>query len=435
MGSEKLKKILFKGDKIIWVVFFILCAISWVEVFSATSRQTYGEDSYWLPIIKHSAFLLAGIVVVWFMHNMKVEWIRKLTFGIYWLGLIGLVWAQFDPDSRINDSARWINIFGMTFQPMELAKMGLVMVTALFLAKNQNEEGTKSKALKPILLYALPPIAIIFKENLSTALLLSVTIYMMLFIARIPRKYLLIIFGSGIAFAATLLTVIMLWPNGYDKEEDLDGFNQKTITWQNEDDKEEELDGFNQKIITWQNRIKDVFCGPDKESAEDFDSSDDQMVYSKIAIASSHIIGHGPGNSIQRDFIPHADSDYIYAVIIEELGLIGGIIVMLLYMTILYRSGSIAKKCDDPYPAYLVMGIGMIIVIQALMHMFVSVSAFVTGQPLPLLSKGGTSVIINCLYIGFMLSISRYARKASNKQTEAKVLETAGIEETEEKCI
>ena len=161
MGSEKLKKILFKGDKVIWAVFFMLCAISWVEVFSATSRQTYEKGSYWLPIIKHSAFLLGGIFTVWFIHNMKVRWIKKLTFIIYWLGLFGLLWAQFDSSSKINDSARWINIFGMTFQPMELAKMGLVMVTALILAQHQENEGTKATALKPILLYALPPIAII----------------------------------------------------------------------------------------------------------------------------------------------------------------------------------------------------------------------------------------------------------------------------------
>jgi cell division protein FtsW len=222
------------------------------------------------------------------------------------------------------------------------------------------------------------------------------------------------ILGIGFGVSVLFLTVIMLWPKGDGKEE-----------------------GFNQKVITWQNRIKDAVGGPEKKTAADFDSSDDQMVYSKIAIASSHLIGGGPGNSIQRDYIPHADSDYIYAVIIEELGLIGGILVMLLYMTILYRSGRIASKCDDPYPAYLVMGIGMIIVIQAMMHMFVSVSTFVTGQPLPLLSKGGTSVIINCINIGFMLSISRYAKKASDKSrketAEAVTAEPAATEESGEK--
>ncbi len=400
MSSDRLKKILFKGDKIIWIVFLLLCAISWVEVFSATSRQTYKTESYWMPIIKHSAFLLGGIFVVWFMHNMKVKWIKKLTFIIYWIGLIGLIWAQFDPNSKINDSARWINIFGMTFQPMELAKMGLVMVTATILSRNQDEYGTKDAALKPILLYSALPLALILKENLSTALLLALTLLMMMFIARVPRRQLLTIVGIGAAIGITGATLVMLAPDDWSKE-----------------------DGWKQKVITWQRRIKSAFKSNEKKTADDFKGSDDQMVYSKIAIASSSLFGCGPGNSIQRDFIPHADSDYIYAVIIEELGLIGGILVMILYITILYRCGKIASKCDDPYPAFLVMGMGMIIVIQALMHMFVSVSTFVTGQPLPLLSKGGTSVIINCIYIGSMLCISRYAMKASNKEKKAETNE------------
>ena len=396
MGTDKLKKILFKGDKTIWVVFFILCALSWVEVFSATSRQTYKIESYWLPIIKHSAFLCGGILVVWFIHNMKMPWIKKLTYGIYWIGLIGLIWAQFDPSSEINDSARWIKIYGMTFQPMEFAKMGLIMVTALILSQHQDEYGTKETALKPIIKYCTLPILIILKENLSTAALLLATIYLMLFIARIPRKQLMILFGIGAAIGILGITTVMLTPDSAAK----DG-------------------GLGQKIVTWKHRLTNASSGSGEIKPENFDSDDDQMVYSKFAIASSNILGCGPGNSIQRDYIPHAYSDYIYAVIIEELGLAGGILVLMLYLTLLYRSGKIARRCEEPYPAFLVMGIGMIIVTQAMLHMTISVSTFVTGQPLPLLSQGGTSVIINCIYIGFMLSISRYANKVSkNVETE-----------------
>lgn len=395
MGTDKLKKILFKGDKIVWIVFITLCAISWVEVFSATSRQTYQVESYWSPIIKHSAFLVGGIFVVWFIHNMRMPWIKKFTFGIYWLGLAGLIWAQFDPSSQINDSARWINIFGLTFQPMEFSKMGIVMVTALFLAQNQEDGGTKDTALKPILLYCIPPILIILKENLSSAALLIVTLYMMLFIARIPRYQRWRLLGICAAIGAIGLTVVMLTPDSAAEDE-----------------------GLGQKIVTWKHRIENAVKGSNGISAEDFDSGDDQMVYSKIAIASSHILGCGPGNSIQRDYIPHAYSDYIYAVIIEELGLLGGFAVLMLYITLLYRCGKVARRCEDPYPAFLVMGIGLIIVMQAMMHMTISVSTFVTGQPLPLLSQGGTSVIINSIYIGFILCISRYANKVSNKTTE-----------------
>ena len=152
MGGDQLKKILFKGDKVIWAVFFIICAISWVEVFSATSRQVVESGSYWMPIIKHTIFLVGGIVVVWFMHNMKVEWVKHMTHFIYWAGLIGLIWAQLDKGSQINGSARWIKIMGLTIQPMEFAKMGMVMITALITSEHQGEDGTDSKALRRILL-------------------------------------------------------------------------------------------------------------------------------------------------------------------------------------------------------------------------------------------------------------------------------------------
>lgn len=389
MGGDQLKRILFKGDKTIWIVFFIICSISWVEVFSATSRQINESGSYWLPIIKHTIFLAAGIVVVWIMHNMKVTWIKKLTHVIYWLGLAGLIWAQFDEGSKINDSARWIKIMGLTFQPMELAKMGLIMVTALITSQHQDEDGTDRFALKRIAIYGALPILIILKENLSTAVIILLTLYAMMFVSRYPKKQMLYILAAAFAVCFMGITAIMSAPK----------------SWANEG-------GFKQKVITWQNRIIDA-RKREPVTAENYVIKNEQRTYANIAIASSHIFGCGPGNSKQRDFIPHAYSDFIYAIIIEELGLAGGIIVLLLYMTILYRCGKIANKCEDPYPAFLVMGIGMIITLQALLHMYISVGDFVTGQPLPLISQGGTSVIINCVYIGMILSISRYAKKAS----------------------
>ncbi len=389
MGGDQLKRILFKGDKTIWIVFFIICSISWVEVFSATSRQINESGSYWLPIIKHTIFLAAGIVVVWIMHNMKVTWIKKLTHVIYWLGLAGLIWAQFDEGSKINDSARWIKIMGLTFQPMELAKMGLIMVTALITSQHQDEDGTDHFALKRIAIYGALPILIILKENLSTAVIILLTLYAMMFVSRYPKKQMLYILAAAFAVCIMGITAIMSAPK----------------SWANEG-------GFKQKVITWQNRIIDA-RKREPVTAENYVIKNEQRTYANIAIASSHIFGCGPGNSKQRDFIPHAYSDFIYAIIIEELGLAGGIIVLLLYMTILYRCGKIANKCEDPYPAFLVMGIGMIITLQALLHMYISVGDFVTGQPLPLISQGGTSVIINCVYIGMILSISRYAKKAS----------------------
>lgn len=389
MGFDQLKKYLFKGDKTIWVVFFILCSISWVEVFSATSRQIYEASSYWSPIIKHSAFLIVGVVIVFIMHYMKVSWIKSLTQVIYWAGLIGLIWAQFDKQSHINDSARWIKIFGMTLQPMEFTKVGLVMLTAQISAQHQNETGTDISALKKLALYATPPVLIILKENLSSAIIILLTLYAMMFVSRYPKKLMLRILGIGFAVVTIGFTAIMLTP-----------------------DSAADKGGFGQKVVTWKNRFADAFTS-EPVTAENYVIKNEQRTYANIAIASSHIFGCGPGNSKQRDFIPHAQSDFIYAIIIEELGLAGGIIVMLLYMTILFRCGKIAQKCEDPYPAFLVMGVGMIMTLQALLHMYISVGDFVTGQPLPLISQGGTSVIISSVYIGIILSVSRYAKKAS----------------------
>ena len=398
MGGDQLKRILFKGDKVIWAVFFIICSISWVEVFSATSRQIGESGSYWMPIIKHTIFLLAGIFVVWFMHNMKVSWIKRLTYIIYWVGLAGLIWAQFDEGSRINDSARWIKIMGFTFQPMELAKMGLVMIVALIITEHQDEEGTDHKALGRIILYSALPILLILKENLSTALIILLTLYMMMFIGRLPKGQMLKIMGIAVAVGAIGLTAIMLTPDSAAEDR-----------------------GLGQKIVTWKNRIKDALDSK-PVTAEDYVIDNEQRTYANIAIASSHIFGCGPGNSKQRDFIPHAYSDFIYAVIIEELGLLGGFIVLMLYMTILYRCGKIAKKCEDPYPAYLIMGVGLIITMQAMLHMYISVGDFVTGQPLPLMSQGGTSVLINCVYIGMILSISRYAKKCAIQEKNNEII-------------
>ncbi len=388
MGGDKLKRILFKGDKIIWAVFFIICAISWVEVFSATSRQITDSGSYWLPIIKHTAFLIAGIFVVWFMQNFRPRQIKGLTGFFYWLGLIGLIWAQFDPNSRINGSARWINVFGLfTIQPMEFAKMGLIMTTARILSKYQDENGTSGEALKEIAKYSILPILIILKENLSTAALLILAIYMMMYIAKMPWKQLLLIAGSGIAVAALGIGAILFTPESFAGKGD-----------------------FGSKVITWKHRIQAIGDSTPIDP-DNYKIDDDQRAHANMAIASSHFFGCGPGNSVQRDNIPHSYSDFIYAIIIEELGLIGGVVVILLYLTLLYRSGKIADRSDSAYSAYLAMGIGIIITLQAMLHMYISVGDFVTGQPLPLISQGGTSVVINCIYIGMLLSISRHQRK------------------------
>ena len=383
MKVDNIKERLFQGDKIIWIVFFIICAISGVEVFSATSRQISDSGSYWSPVIRHLMFLAAGIFIIWFINLYSIEQVKKIGKYFYLAGVAGIIWAQFDSSSQINGSARWISLGFITFQPMEFVKLGLVMLTAKIIAGHQDSKGTKETALISILKLGLLPILIILKENLSTAFILSLTLFLMLFIAKAPWKQMLKVVGICTAIGVVGICAIMLTPDSVAKG-----------------------DGFGNKVITWKNRIKDM-GNSDPIDPATYQIVDDQRAHANMAIASSHLIGCGPGNSVQRDNIPHAYSDFIYAIILEELGLIGGIFVLLLYLTLLYRCGKIANRCEKMYPAMLAIGIGIIIVSQAMLHMYISVGDFVTGQPLPLISQGGTSVMINCVYIGILLCISK----------------------------
>ena len=383
MKVDNIKERLFQGDKIIWIVFFIICAISGVEVFSATSRQISDSGSYWSPVIRHLMFLAAGIFIIWFINLYSIDQVKKIGKYFYLAGVAGIIWAQFDSSSQINGSARWISLGFITFQPMEFVKLGLVMLTAKIIAGHQDSKGTKETALISILKLGLLPILIILKENLSTAFILSLTLFLMLFIAKAPWKQMLKVVGICTAIGVVGICAIMLTPDSVAKG-----------------------DGFGNKVITWKNRIKDM-GNSDPIDPATYQIVDDQRAHANMAIASSHLIGCGPGNSVQRDNIPHAYSDFIYAIILEELGLIGGIFVLLLYLTLLYRCGKIANRCEKMYPAMLAIGIGIIIVSQAMLHMYISVGDFVTGQPLPLISQGGTSVMINCVYIGILLCISK----------------------------
>lgn len=413
--GKGITKILFKGDKVIWAVFFILCVLSLIEVFSATSRLTYGSGNYWSPITKHASFLIAGVGVVWFMHNMKIEWIKRCSKLVYVMGVVLLLYALFWGD-RVNDSSRWVTLplIGVRFQPLEIAKMGLIMMTSLILAKAQTPEGTflslksamsliylrpqnendsKDRTLLTIIVIAILPCLLIFLENLSTVVIVGVSLLMMMFIGRINKKHLLCLLGLLLLLGGLCLGAILATP-----ESAKDG------------------NAMQRKMLTWKHRFQDVSAADkDMTPLEYYKHSlregNEQKMYSKLAIGTSDLLGKGPGNSVQRDFIPHAYSDFIYSIIIEELGLLGGIGVLLLYLTLLYRSGRIASKCDDPYAAFLVMGLAIIMTMQALMHMHISVGDFVTGQPLPLVSQGGTSILINCAYIGIILCVSRYVKR------------------------
>nr|WP_320036850.1 FtsW/RodA/SpoVE family cell cycle protein [uncultured Bacteroides sp.] len=382
-----LLKNLFKGDKVIWIIFLFLCVISVVEVFSAASTLTYKTGDHWAPITQHTVILLVGVLVVWITHKVNYRYFQAIPVFLVPISVILLVLVV-ATGAMTNGAARWMNIFGLQFQPSELAKMAVIIAVSYILAKNQEEDEANPRAFKYIMWITGLICALIAPENLSTAALLFGVVFLMMIIGRIPFRKLAILVGSIAAIGIFTIGVTMLVP---------DNTNIKLL----------------HRMTTWKNRVFE-FASPKKDiPAAKFDiDGDAQVAHANIAIATSNIIGKMPGNSVERDFLSQAFSDFIFAIIVEELGLIGGGFVVILYIWLLIRAGRIAQKAKGNFATFLVMGISLLLVSQAIMNMCVAVGLIpVTGQPLPLISKGGTSTLINCVYVGMILSVSRYTAK------------------------
>lgn len=382
---------LFKGDKVIWIIFLLLCLVSIIEVFSASSTLTYKSGDHWRPITMHIILMLVGAVVVVIVHNIPCRWFKTfiLLLPVSWILLISVLAIG----ALTNGARRWIDLGFIQFQPSELAKMGTIITVAYILSRMQEENGANSKAFRYILYVTGFTCLLIFTENLSTAVLLAFSVLLMMYVGRIPFRQLGALVGIGAAALFLALATIKFVP---------------AEAWD---------DIGLHRMVTWQSRLDNHF-DTSVIPPEKFDiDADAQIAHANIAIASSGILGKGPGNSVQRDFLSQAFSDFIYAIIIEELGLVGGIVVVFLYVCLLVRVGRIAKKCDRTFPAFLITGIALLLVTQALFNMMVAVGlAPVTGQPLPLISKGGTSTFINCAYIGMILSVSRYTAKLEEQR-------------------
>lgn len=385
---------IFKGDKVIWIIFLFLCVISIIEVFSAASTLTYKSGDHWAPITQHCVFLMIGLVIMILMHNINYKWFQAFPTLLYPISIILLALTMFMGyymDSRVNGAARWMNFFGFNFQPSELAKMAVILLIARILSKRTGDVDD-NRIFKDIMIKSILVCALIAPENLSTAMLLFAVVMMMMYIGHVAWKKLISVVGIIVVMGGIVISL---------------GFIDSDLPLLH-------------RFSTWKNRVT-TFVEREEIPAAQFDvDKDAQTAHANIAIATSNVVGKGPGNSVQRDFLSQAFSDFIYAIIIEELGLIGGIFVVFLYIWLLIRAGRIANKCDRTFPAFLVLGIALMMVSQALLNMMVAVGLFpVTGQTLPLISKGGTATIINCVYIGMILSVSRYTQSLE-KEAEAK---------------
>ena len=418
---------LFKGDKGIWTVFLFLCLISIVEVFSASSTLTYKTHNYLTPLIYHTAMILVGVAVAIVTLNIPCRYFKLITPLMLVLTYATLLWVLIGGES-INGANRVIQLPGFTFQPSEIAKGTMVLTAAQILSAMQREDesGADPKAMKYVLCLVVPATLLIGLENLSTACLLFAVIVVMMFIARVPLKQMGKLMGVLVLLVALFLGLVF-WLARLDKEgQALEQAQADGLTEQVEKPVEKKdrsgWEKLTHRFWTWKNRIAGK--SDTNVPAEEYKITDKnfQVTHANFAIASSGIIGKGPGNSVERDYLPQAFSDFIYAIIIEELGLLGAIAVVFLYVILLFRTARIASRCENNFPAFLIMGLTLLLAFQAVINMCVAVDfGIVTGQPLPLISKGGTSTIVNCAYIGVILSVSRSAKRKEQSVKKAEV--------------
>lgn len=388
---------IFKGDGAIWTIYAILSVISLIEVYSATSRLTYNSGIFWLPVLGHAVFLFFGLVIVIVIHNIPCRFFKFYPVIFLPISLV-LLFILLVAGISTNGASRWFYIFGFQFQPSEMAKGAVVVFVALVLSAMQTEKGADRHACGYILSATIVSCLFILPENFSTAALLFLVVVCMMFIGRVPAIQLGKLLGSIAIIAFCAITVLRVVPakvfNGIPKLH---------------------------RLATWQSRL-DKFSDHNVKplNPKDFSlAKNEQVAHANIAIATSNVFGKFPGNSVERDFLSQAFSDFIYAIIIEEMGLFGGVVVMLLYIILLFRASKIANSCERNFPAFLVLGLSLLLVMQALVNMGVSVGIMpVTGQPLPLISKGGTSILFSSVYIGMILSVSRFAKKRGKESRE-----------------
>lgn len=406
---------IFKGDKVIWMVFFFLCIISIIEVYSASSQLTYKGGNYVAPVLKHISILLMGIFFMVVTLNIKCKYFRivlPLMLGLSFVALISV----YIVGQMTNGAHRWVTVMGIQFQPSEIAKGTLVLAVSQILSAMQTEKGADKQAFRYILTVCMFFIPLIMLENLSTAALLCIVVFMMMLIGRVPAAQLGKLLGITTLFISGVFAMVMFFGTDRQREHTVSDVDTTQVVAEN--DKEESVvEKVFHRFDTWKARIDDfIYNKPLKAEEVDLDK-DGQWAHANIAIASSNITGKGPGNSEECDFLSQAFSDFIYAIIIEETGIFGAVFVAMLYIILLFRTGRIANRCENNFPAFLAMGLALLLVTQALFNMCVAVGlAPVTGQPLPLISKGGTSTIINCVYIGAILSISRSAKRRGQQE-------------------
>ncbi len=372
---------LLKGDRIIWLVIGLLSMVSLLAVYSSTGTLAYrfqeGNTAHY--ILKHAIILFMGLGIIYLTYSIPYKYYSRLS-QIFLFGSILLLILTLMFGTSINQATRWLALpgLGLTIQTSDFAKLALIMYLARLLSQKQDEIKDLKLSFIPIILPVLLVSMLILPSNLSTALIIMATSVVLMYIGRVRTLHLVALISSGILVIGIFIGIVMYG----------------------------NLEG---RFGTWKNRIESFVGG----EGDNFQASQ-----SKIAIASGGLIGKGPGNSTQRNFLPHSYSDFIYAIIVEEYGLIGGLLVLAFYLWLLYRAGVIVRRSTRTFPALLAIGLTLGIVIQAMINMAVVVGLFpVTGQQLPLVSMGGSSLVFTSVALGIILSVSHGVEKNEEIET------------------
>ena len=391
-----------KGDKVIWAAVVVLALVSLLVVYSSTGTLAYklskSNESY---LFKQVMFIIVGMMVIYFLHKVNYNLYSQIARFLFLLSIPLLIYTLFF-GVRLNEGSRWIRlpIIQMTIQTSDLAKLALFMYLSRLLSKKQDSIKDFKKGFLPIIMPVGIICVLIAPANLSTALLIGATSLLLMFIGRVSTKHLLMVIG------AALIPVIILVASAVIHHKANNGEIVKTETHSR----------LFARVSTWVNRVENFMYG-----GKDADDEDNYQVnQAKIAIAKGGWMGVGPGNSEQRNFLPHPYSDFIFAIIIEEYGLMGGAFITFIYLIFLYRCIRIFRKCPYAFGAFLALALSFTLVIQALANMAVNVNLFpVTGVTLPLISMGGSSFIFTCIAIGIILSVARNVEQLEGKASPA----------------
>jgi len=376
-------------DRTYWGLFVALIIVAIIALFSASSTLVYSHHSALGPIGQQMVFIVLGVIAAFGIQFIPTNWVRLGGYVLLGISTL-LVFSTMIPGNpltvTVNGAARWVRIAGITFQPSELAKLSLIIVIADKLARIRTEEDKKKYFFRTLIIAAVVMLPIM-ASNLSTAVLIGLIIFCLWILARIPWRYTLSVVGIALLVLGLGYTIVEF------------GFVRPG----------RQMHGPFKRATTWVSRIDRHLVHSD-ESKYVLTDENIQEVYSAVAIArgGSSPFGVLPGNSKERDYLPLAFADYIFAIIVEESGIVGAAFLIFIYLAILFRACNVSSRYSDMPAMLMTMGLALMITCQALISMLVAVGLGpVTGQPLPLISRGGTSVLITSIYFGIMMGVSR----------------------------